>query len=58
MTTTPYTQASFIDNLDIFLASLPKGFHHGNKFDIEALPHHEDVKTQYRLWLKNKVQSC
>ncbi|MCA2595954.1 MAG: hypothetical protein IM526_12835 [Microcystis sp. M38BS1] len=53
-----YTLASFINNLDIFLVSLPEGFKHGNKKHIAALPHHEAVKTQYRFWLENVQPTC
>jgi hypothetical protein len=57
-TTKPYTLASFIDGLDIFLASLPEGFQHSNEKYIKALPHPEAVKTQYRFWLENVQPKC
>ncbi len=57
-TTKPYTLASFIDGLNIFLASLPEGFVHGNEKHIAALPHSEAVKTQYRFWLGNVQPKC
>jgi hypothetical protein len=57
-TTKPYTLASFIDGLNIFLASLPEGFQHGNEKYIKALPHPEAVKTQYRFWLENIQPKC
>jgi hypothetical protein len=57
-TTEPYTLASFINNLDIFLASLPVDFQHGNKKHIAELPHPEAVKTQYRFWLENIQPKC
>jgi hypothetical protein len=58
VTATDYTLASFLQNLDIFLASLPEGFQHGNEKYIKALPHPEAVKTQYRFWLENIQPKC
>lgn len=58
LTTKPYTLASFIENLDIFLASLPEDFQHGNEKHIKVLPHPEAVKTQYRFWLENIQPKC
>lgn len=58
VTATDYTLASFLQNLDIFLASLPKDFVHGNEKHIKALPHPEPVKTQYRFWLENIQPKC
>jgi hypothetical protein len=57
-TVQPYTLASFINNLDIFLASLPQDFVHSNEKHIKALPHPEAVKTQYHFWLENIQPKC
>jgi hypothetical protein len=53
-----YTLASFINNLDIFLASLPEGFVHGNEKHIKQLPYPEPVKEQYLFWLENVQVKC
>jgi len=48
----------FIENLDIFLSSLPKGFVHGNEKHIAQLPHNESIKAHYRFWLENVQPTC
>jgi hypothetical protein len=55
---TDYTLASFLQNLNIFLASLPEGFVHGNETHIAQLPHNESVKSHYRFWLENVQPQC
>lgn len=48
----------FLENLSIFLSSLPDDFEHGNEKHIAQLPHNDSVKAHYRFWLEKVHPTC